>query len=451
MRRVLTEDMVLMRTKCSKMELIRNLNLWGNDLHDIAVIKRMPQLEVLSLSVNHISSLADLRYCPKLSELYLRKNDVRDLAEVHHLKNLRNMKVLWLSDNPCANLPHYRLYILQLLPHLTKIDSTDVTEEERMQAAEAHLNHLPTCCGEDPDQYHDQPQAEPVEEPIRHSVSARMEFTELEDRQQDPWGLREGVEAIPHRRSAPDLERRISSSRQAPDPSERRLPGNPSMVAQEAAHPEFPRYSAHPEVAFPHDEDVMGEQRLPSRRNSKDDMLPGYHDAQPPMRQSHEEVLASSPYREPARDFQGNRHGDDGGRGLGGYGDWTPQPTPRREAFAESPQQPIDRSYRDVGLPEQVPVSRAEREHRAAWAEVEPPVRRSAEVGRGNQMRSSGGGRMADQREIVSSPQAHQPPSSARADNVLCAVLALVKELDQQGLELARRAVEQQLAVYSAD
>ncbi|CAK0829453.1 unnamed protein product [Prorocentrum cordatum] len=33
----------------------------------------------------------------------------------------------------------------------------------------------------------------------------------------------------------------------------------------------------------------------------------------------------------------------------------------------------------------------------------------------------------------------------ARADNVLCAVLALVKELDDQGLELVRRAVEQRL------
>ncbi len=30
-----------------------------------------------------------------------------------------------------------------------------------------------------------------------------------------------------------------------------------------------------------------------------------------------------------------------------------------------------------------------------------------------------------------------------RADNVLCAVLALVKELDDQGLELVARAIDQ--------
>jgi hypothetical protein len=30
-----------------------------------------------------------------------------------------------------------------------------------------------------------------------------------------------------------------------------------------------------------------------------------------------------------------------------------------------------------------------------------------------------------------------------RADNILCAVLALIKELDRQGLELVRRAIEQ--------
>jgi len=32
---------------------------------------------------------------------------------------------------------------------------------------------------------------------------------------------------------------------------------------------------------------------------------------------------------------------------------------------------------------------------------------------------------------------------AARADNILCAVLALIKELDRQGLELVKRAVEQ--------
>lgn len=134
-----------MRTKCNRMDLIKNLNLWGNDLQDISVLQYMPNLEVLSLSVNSVCTLADLRHCPKLSELYLRKNDIRDLAEVLHLKHLRQMRVLWLSDNPCATLPHYRQYVLHHLPGLTKFDSQDVTDDERRQAIQADVNTIQTC------------------------------------------------------------------------------------------------------------------------------------------------------------------------------------------------------------------------------------------------------------------------------------------------------------------
>ncbi|CAE7220992.1 unnamed protein product, partial [Symbiodinium sp. KB8] len=37
---------------------------------------------------------------------------------------------------------------------------------------------------------------------------------------------------------------------------------------------------------------------------------------------------------------------------------------------------------------------------------------------------------------------------ASRTDNILCAVLALVKELDRQGLELVRRSVEQRMADF---
>eukprot|EP00439_Symbiodinium_sp_Y106_P032822 s6199_g3.t3 len=128
------QEMVFMRTKCNRMDLIKNLNLWGNDLQDISVIQSMPNLEVLSLSVNQVNTLVDLQHCPKLSELYLRKNEIMDLSEILYLRHLRRMKVLWLADNPCADLPYYRQYILHHLPNLTKIDSEDVTEDERRDA-----------------------------------------------------------------------------------------------------------------------------------------------------------------------------------------------------------------------------------------------------------------------------------------------------------------------------
>ncbi|CAK0850814.1 unnamed protein product, partial [Prorocentrum cordatum] len=96
-----------------------------------------------------VDTLNDLRGCPRLAELYLRKNNVRDLAEVQYLCNLRHLRVLWLNDNPCANLPHYRMYILQRLPSLGKLDSQEVTADERREAQYANLADVPTRVDDD--------------------------------------------------------------------------------------------------------------------------------------------------------------------------------------------------------------------------------------------------------------------------------------------------------------
>lgn len=62
----LTADLVFTKTKSDSLHNIKNLNLWGNDLEDLQLIQKMPNLEVVSLSVNRIASLKDFAYCPKL-------------------------------------------------------------------------------------------------------------------------------------------------------------------------------------------------------------------------------------------------------------------------------------------------------------------------------------------------------------------------------------------------
>lgn len=66
----------------------------------------MPSLEVVSLSVNRISTLKYFSTCSKLQELYLRKNNVLDLKEIRYLVKLPALRVLWLHDNPCAQVCH---------------------------------------------------------------------------------------------------------------------------------------------------------------------------------------------------------------------------------------------------------------------------------------------------------------------------------------------------------
>ncbi len=52
MSKALTLELIHMKTKTNRIDSIKNLNLWGNDLDDIAIVRQMSSLEVLSLSVN---------------------------------------------------------------------------------------------------------------------------------------------------------------------------------------------------------------------------------------------------------------------------------------------------------------------------------------------------------------------------------------------------------------
>jgi len=140
MGKELTFNMIIQRTRSDKFDSIKNLNVWGNDLDDISIIRELPNLEVLSLSVNHISSLKDFAACPRLTELYLRKNDVVDLAEVQYLTSLKQLRVLWLWDNPCSQSPNYRSIVIKLLPQLVKLDNTEITPEERQAATKVPID-----------------------------------------------------------------------------------------------------------------------------------------------------------------------------------------------------------------------------------------------------------------------------------------------------------------------
>ena len=79
MGKELTQELIAMRSKCERLEQVKNLNLWGNDISGVAILRNLPNVEVLSLSVNKISSLNDFKYCSKLTELYLRKNLISDI------------------------------------------------------------------------------------------------------------------------------------------------------------------------------------------------------------------------------------------------------------------------------------------------------------------------------------------------------------------------------------
>jgi hypothetical protein len=144
----LTATLVLAKTKVDNLALVKNLNLWGSDLENVAVIRQLPNLEVLALSVNRITSLADMTYCTALRELYLRKNNISNLGEVKHLSNLPHLTVLWLCDNPCSSHPLYRIFTIRCCSALKQFDNVEVSPQERAQADRLTQNEIDDILGQ---------------------------------------------------------------------------------------------------------------------------------------------------------------------------------------------------------------------------------------------------------------------------------------------------------------
>lgn len=149
--KTLTAELIMFKTKTNQLDRIRNLNLCANDLADISIVSQMAALEVLSVSVNSITTLKDLSECANLKELYIRRNSIERLEEIDFLVPLQNLKIMWLAENPVAQMPGYRQFVIKKLTQLEKLDNVEVSEEERHAA----LNAGPTPAAGSHESAHD--------------------------------------------------------------------------------------------------------------------------------------------------------------------------------------------------------------------------------------------------------------------------------------------------------
>ena len=58
----LTQEFIVLKTR-QAMDRIVKLNLWGNNLSEVSVLSKIPNLEVLALTVNQITTLKDFQGC----------------------------------------------------------------------------------------------------------------------------------------------------------------------------------------------------------------------------------------------------------------------------------------------------------------------------------------------------------------------------------------------------
>lgn len=494
-RRELTEEMVFMRTKCNRMDLIRNLNLWGNDLHYIDILRLMPNLEVLSLSVNQVSSLAALRGCQRLSELYLRKNNIYDLAEVQHLASCPQLRVLWLNDNPCATLPNYRDYVLHHLPILSKLDSQDVTEEERRRAAGVHVGDMQTCVSPPPCDLSDADEemdggasamagaCEPPRHDRGNSFGQPRGFDQPE---QEPVARSTSLQdsTQPHRGSRASLR-----GSQDGQPA-RQGAGYAASYPSERA----PTGSGRERQAHGGQQQPMGRGGAGERGGATpgaEAMKPRGHPSGHYPESSPDGTPLAAGSREPSEDCRLRLGSHHNGTSLGARQRQDPRDAWADHADASPPARAGPGHFDDEDLEHQRGQGRRPDEQRASWSsssaargggggcearsgELRGDFRGNADP-RGdprsdprNELAGLRGGQLDREfrddprRQPVGSGPGGQIPidwtagaggggagsggqdtGAARADNILCAVLALIKELDGQGLELVRRAIEQ--------
>lgn len=130
----LTEEQLLKKSKASSLDEIKNLNLWGQKLEDISIVSKLPNIETIALSVNEIKTLAPFQSCRHLRELFLRRNKIPSLSEIKYLTDLPALQTLWLADNPITQEQNYRKIVIAMLPHLTKLDEVDISQQERDEA-----------------------------------------------------------------------------------------------------------------------------------------------------------------------------------------------------------------------------------------------------------------------------------------------------------------------------
>lgn len=134
---ILSESLVLAKTRSQDLKSVLKLNCWGSSIKDVSLVRQLINVEVIGLSCNEITTLEDFAYCPKLRELILRKNKIKNIAEIAHLQQLPKLTSLWLGENPCAETTHnYRKVVLKALPNLTVLDNTPVTKEELQEIEE---------------------------------------------------------------------------------------------------------------------------------------------------------------------------------------------------------------------------------------------------------------------------------------------------------------------------
>lgn len=90
--------------------------------------KNFKQLQILDLGCNKINELKSISLIETLEELWINDNLIDNILEIEFLKNLKNLKTLYLERNPIQYQlgPAYRLSIIKIIPWIVQLDAIPI-------------------------------------------------------------------------------------------------------------------------------------------------------------------------------------------------------------------------------------------------------------------------------------------------------------------------------------
>ncbi|XP_059085493.1 uncharacterized protein LOC131882366 isoform X3 [Tigriopus californicus] len=472
----LTEEMIVARTRVSDMNNVKKLNCWGAELTDITVLRKLVNVEVLSLSVNCITSLSDIQNCKNLQELYIRKNKIPDLSEICWLKELSKLKSLWLEENPCVQ-DHgdvYRVTVIRNLPQLQKLDNLPVQSDEMADAMRRGMELVHPLDREPTVPYHNVNYQYAT--PSRRVSNQVFELSRSPDKNGEDLRMRQDLENKNSTYTNSGMALRRGSSNQ-PAPPSASFKGNTSYVEDNGYVPEYHtgrRYStqenSNPLVRrSPHNSQLALNEGL--RRISMHEspaMVSNPRDESPPpvMYQERQPRNSMSSYSGPTSDAQLSSYGYQGGsyetrsghvhengsmNGLDGSS--TPSRMVHSASTTESPTSEINHNmltrsgsasiHPSLAKDSYSPTNNEQDEyHQQEHSAVVSQQYEQAYEQANHQLEST----QTRSRSVVGrnsfSPERPYPrrPKN-RNSNILSAVLCLIKELDGPSLEVAEMAI----------
>jgi len=126
---------------------VKELDLSNNNIKELTALKGFPVLETLVLDHNEVTSHTKFPLMPKLHTLWVNSNKISNLilfidklaSSTPHLKFLSMLKneacPNFFNGKSLQDYNDYRRYVICRLPSLTCLDATQVSEQERTEAA----------------------------------------------------------------------------------------------------------------------------------------------------------------------------------------------------------------------------------------------------------------------------------------------------------------------------